>query len=405
VQIMTIHGAKGLGFDHVYVMQLHKSPPTRRGEVLAEAGEVDGRLEYQLFGAPTLDFEAIERKQREVEEAERVRTLYVAMTRARERLVLSGLRPEVARGGAKASHMELLTHRERWPALGELASELLGSDLPGRVDLAETRWLVPALAHAEAEAPRQAVAAAPLCDPEAVADAARVLAKLRDTATAHASRPFRAAASEESKDAREELAFRWHGDVLPASEIASPEPSSSPRPADLARHVGTAIHRALESMDLAADPAVEMPRQRAKLERILTPLLPPDALVRARRDAEALLDRLAGGQLIARLRALETRIVARELPVLLPPAEDAGPVGFVAGAVDLVYRDPETDALVVADYKTDAVETQPEIDARATRYEAQGRAYVRAVREALALPYDPRFELWFLCADRIHCAG
>jgi ATP-dependent exoDNAse (exonuclease V) beta subunit len=128
-------------------------------------------------------------------------------------------------------------------------------------------------------------------------------------------------------------------------------------------------------------------------------------LVRAQRDAEALLDRLAGGQLIARLRSLETRIVARELPVLLPPAKDAGPVGFVAGAVDLVYRDPETDALVVADYKTDAVETQREIDARATRYEAQGRAYVRAVREALALPYEPRFELWFLCADRIHCAG
>jgi ATP-dependent exoDNAse (exonuclease V) beta subunit len=123
VQIMTIHGAKGLGFDHVYLMQLHKS---RRGEVLAEAGEADGRLEYQLFGAPTLDFEAIARKRREVEEAERVRTLYVAMTRARERLVLSGLRPEVARGGAKASHMELLTRRERWPALGELGAARIG---------------------------------------------------------------------------------------------------------------------------------------------------------------------------------------------------------------------------------------------------------------------------------------
>jgi len=94
--------------------------------------------------------------------------------------------------------------------------------------------------------------------------------------------------------------------------------------------------------------------------------------------------------------------LARELPVLLPPPDgDIGPVGFVAGAVDLLYRDPASGALVVADYKTDAVERPAELADRAKAYAAQGAQYVRAVCEGLRLSEKPRFELWFLNAGRI----
>jgi hypothetical protein len=40
-------------------------------------------------------------------------------------------------------------------------------------------------------------------------------------------------------------------------------------------------------------------------------------------------------------------------------------------------------------------------EARVRAYAQQGRIYVRAVREALALPSTPRFELWFLGLGQI----
>jgi ATP-dependent exoDNAse (exonuclease V) beta subunit len=71
-------------------------------------------------------------------------------------------------------------------------------------------------------------------------------------------------------------------------------------------------------------------------------------------------------------------------------------VGFVSGSVDLLYRDPETGRLVVADYKTDRVEGAGEIAERARAYAPQARLYAAAVRDALALDEPPRAELWFL---------
>jgi ATP-dependent exoDNAse (exonuclease V) beta subunit len=79
-------------------------------------------------------------------------------------------------------------------------------------------------------------------------------------------------------------------------------------------------------------------------------------------------------------------------------------VGFVSGALDLLYRDPETGDLVVADYKTDRVEVEGDLSALTDlvgAYAPQARLYARAVREALDLPEPPRAELWFLWAGRV----
>ena len=98
-------------------------------------------------------------------------------------------------------------------------------------------------------------------------------------------------------------------------------------------------------------------------------------------------------------------MIARELPVLLPPDEGSeGPVGFTAGAVDLLYRDPRTDEVVVVDFKTDHVEGE-ELQARAAGYSGQCAAYARAVQEALGLESPPREELWFLQAGEVHLSG
>jgi ATP-dependent exoDNAse (exonuclease V) beta subunit len=127
----------------------------------------------------------------------------------------------------------------------------------------------------------------------------------------------------------------------------------------------------------------------------------PAAREAALARAGELLERIAGGTLLARLRALGANLLYRELPVLLPASDGDPSVGCLGGVVDLVYRDPATGELVVADYKTDRVASDAELRDLASRYASQGAVYQRALRDALDLPYTPRFELWFLSADRI----
>ena len=93
VQVMTVHTAKGLEFDHVYLVQLHAG--TRGpGDSILDTTEVSpGDWEYQLFGAQTPGFERAKELNAQVEAAEAVRILYVAMTRAAQRLVLVGSWP------------------------------------------------------------------------------------------------------------------------------------------------------------------------------------------------------------------------------------------------------------------------------------------------------------------------
>jgi len=69
-------------------------------------------------------------------------------------------------------------------------------------------------------------------------------------------------------------------------------------------------------------------------------------------------------------------------------------VGVVTGTVDLLYHDPETDRLVVADYKTDDLD-RGEAETRSEAYAPQGAVYARALQEALDLEEEPRFELGF----------
>jgi ATP-dependent exoDNAse (exonuclease V) beta subunit len=142
------------------------------------------------------------------------------------------------------------------------------------------------------------------------------------------------------------------------------------------------------------------------LPQVLEALVEGDEAREATRRASSILDRLAAGRTLARLREIVPHIIARELSVLLPPDDaPARPVGFVSGAIDLVYRDPATGKLVIADYKTDEVVTDQEVAGRVAAYASQGATYRRALREALGLAEEPGFELWFLQADRIEKVG
>jgi ATP-dependent helicase/nuclease subunit A len=101
VRLLTIHAAKGLEFKIVIVADAgrDKAPPSG-DEILALS---DGRFGFRVADPVTtkrrgaFDYEQVKEARREEEAAEKLRLYYVAMTRARERLIVSGaIDPEKA---------------------------------------------------------------------------------------------------------------------------------------------------------------------------------------------------------------------------------------------------------------------------------------------------------------------
>ncbi|MEP7011905.1 MAG: UvrD-helicase domain-containing protein [Acidobacteriota bacterium] len=440
VSVLTIHGAKGLDFDHVYLLQTHRQPPAdneigtavgRVGSSTAEPG--DDRWEVRLFGAPTPGFAEVEAERAAVEAAERVRTLYVALTRAKVRLVISGLwtereaNPDNAPGDPgnlaerARSHLHLLTARPGRPDLSSLWNQLEGAEPreTSWIDGDGVLWRFPGLTAAAPvayQASQKAPAAGlpPYGTGTEVAAAVRDLAKRRQEATSRQKRRISAPASEEAHERLRQLQAERNESAAESAEAALPTDT-----ADLANRrnaamaAGTAVHRALETWDLTADVTAERARQIASLPGTLAALvgIDPEARHAAEVRARGLLEAFAAGPLVERLRSLGTKILARELPVLLPAPEDhhrqeTGPVGFISGAIDLLYHEEGggIDRFVIVDYKTDDVQSDQsdtELKARVAAYAPQGAHYTRAIRDALALAELPRFELWFLAAGRV----
>ncbi len=180
---------------------------------------------------------------------------------------------------------------------------------------------------------------------------------------------------------------------------------------------GVLVHRALQHWDPGRPLAQE-------LERVCE-LLPAWALSSAQNEEDArrasglarvLLERFASpGGLGNRLAAVGSGIIGREVPILLPAEGDGAPrggadqnhvtqrlpVGHFAGRVDLVYRDPDSGILVVADYKTERVDGMDDerISAVAQAYVPQLRIYASAVGQALGQAL--RAEVWFIEGSRV----
>lgn len=397
VAVLTIHGAKGLDFEHVYLLQLHKLSRDDRPFHQAAQG-AGGAWEYQLFGAPTPGWAALEAERDAIAAAERVRTLYVAMTRAKERLVLAGNwprrelsppAPERAR-----SHIDLLRSRRGLPDGGIAALRESAAGEPWVLDSDGVLWRFPEPSPAEAPEGRSLPENLELPPLATVRRQAVRLRELRQAALERQDRRWSAPASEASHALlRDELAARRFA--------GAGERSGAVVSRDAAMAAGTAVHRALEDWDLHADPAGELARQLRRLPATVAVVVEErEARAAAQARAAALLERFAAGPLLTRLRGLAPHLVARELPVLLPPLEEAGAVGVLVGAVDLVYRDAGSGELVVVDFKTDDLAGE-DLAGRAAVYGPQAALYSRALQEALDLPAPPRCEFWFLAAGEV----
>jgi ATP-dependent helicase/nuclease subunit A len=369
VQVMTIHKAKGLEFGHTYVVQLHaETRRTERERIDADRRwGPEGPEEYVLFGNPTLDFDRIEAERLQVAAAEQVRLLYVALTRAQQRLVLAGnwpAEPLPKNPQTGATFLDLLLNRDSLPpSLPQLAHQAL--DGPGFVDAAGVRWKFPGLEPAENG---MQTTGPPLAFPPR--------ATIR-----RASERLRALGGQARR--RMERGLIGQAAAEPSGGDGPQSPARGPEPIDrmkiAAQAVGTAI----------------------RLRVYLSSRLSAHELDGASRRADALLARIVRGRLLATLVERREEIVARELPVLLPAEGNAeGPVFGTSGIVDLLLREPDGESYLIVDYKTDEVESEAALAARADHYRPQLTIYAEAVRQALDLTQRPETELWFLWADR-----
>jgi ATP-dependent helicase/nuclease subunit A len=406
VQVMTIHGAKGLDFAHVYVLQLHKGSGAGSKDPLVHA-EIGGRLEWGL--APgrgslvaSLGYDRVRARREQVQAAELVRTLYVALTRTKVRLVMAGC---LDANRHPATHASFVLD-VRGDALRDAAAQVgaaleAGTETHGiAADVDGARVVFLGAARVAASEARETAGGFALTAARVQGDAQRLREESR-IAALRQQRSFGGRASEKVPDALREARVGG-GDGEPEADARETHRDAIPPEMEVAAAVGTAIHALLERFDWDADPAAEWARQRAWLQASLARRVSRSRLDAAGERAESLLERLEAGPLWSRLRNLTPHVLARELPVLVRAEEDgAGAIAYVVGAIDLVYRDPASGEVVVVDFKTDRIATRGAIADRVAHHRPQAEQYRRAVLEALRLPQAPRFELWFLDASRV----
>ncbi len=393
VHVLTVHRAKGLDFKHVYLLQLHREEGGRAQAKPTQVWRGAHASEYQLLGLATPGAWAPMARAREREGLERIRLLYVAATRAKDRLVLSSSADRPAElpppeSVKKLGH--LLLHRVgglALPGTGSAPAALGASGVIVRrlVDPGDSEP-----EHISAREPENEISV------ERVERDAAQLALAQAEAERREARPVQRVASGLTHDDEAGAQRSLPDDAEPPVRAERPD-----RDRRIAMAAGTAVHAALEHANFAQDASALISYGERAIAAELAASDPADERAAAESRARAIWQRVCAGPLLARLRELAPRIVARELPVLLdpsalPPSDDA-PVGFISGAIDLLYQD-EAGEFVVADYKTDDVTGEAELRDKAAHYAPQGRAYVTAMQRALGLEVAPKFELWFLQA-------
>jgi ATP-dependent helicase/nuclease subunit A len=404
VRLMTVHAAKGLEFPVVCMADLGRQPNTQMPPLLLDGARIGIRLE-RLDGArskPALDYEALcaERRQREAEEEDRI--LYVAMTRARERLLLSG-----------SIDFERWSHRDpptpiSWlaPALDEALPRLaqegqtavrdvtVGRSATVRCLLNSPATLESVLRASQPSVPPDTQPAMDLARAGAEAEAgAGPAARAPRGVRLEAWAPSAAAPQHESLSALsytslselERCGYRYYSErVLGLAEDRGAARTSGPADGLEARARGTLIHRIMETYDFGGGepPSCE---DVAAVARELAMRVSE----REREEIAALILRASAASPAARVASAAT--IRREYPFAFSLGAQEP---LITGVIDLLTADADGRHLVL-DYKSDRVGPEIELEQLVEReYGIQRLLYALAVLRDGA----PEVEIvhWFL---------
>jgi ATP-dependent helicase/nuclease subunit A len=351
VRITNIHRMKGLENDVIIVPDLARRDWSGRDTsdpVCVPVTQEGTRLLAVRCGDLTNSARAWhEIENRRHEDYEETRVLYVALTRARERLVLIAARP--------SGNSTWLRALEPWgydaahpPADGEL---LAGGRVRHRLCEPPSR-------------PTPKETKAPEAETRAVSAYEEAVAKLRDEARPPLSAPS----------------------ALEDADSVEREPPTSKT---LGRETGEVLHRLLERWD-----GKERDRMREDLEAQCGDTARERGVVAAdlQREAAEILDAFLASDLAHRFGRVER--IGAEVPVLV---RDEKTGRTYRGSIDLLYRDAGGE-IVVADYKTDR---ETDVDRLGSRYGQRLGVYADAVRRALDLAAPPRAELWMLRTGKV----
>ncbi|MBN2644735.1 MAG: UvrD-helicase domain-containing protein [Desulfuromonadaceae bacterium] len=148
VQVMTMHMAKGLEFDHVILPGLGKLLPPMRRSLLrwqedAQFGLMLAPIAQRTAGAVDPVYGLLERIEKRKAGYEDARLLYVAVTRARKRLYLFGHAESDSQGESRPASASLLAYL--WPAVAShFVDSPAGADSPIKAVKTLPLWRLPA---------------------------------------------------------------------------------------------------------------------------------------------------------------------------------------------------------------------------------------------------------------------
>jgi len=345
IRLMTIHRSKGLEFPVVCVADLGRKP-ANNGGALIRVGRDGRRLGLQLRRPGsggrinTLSYDQLGEEQREMEDAEERRLFYVAMTRAKERLIISGAATfsdweednrSAPIGWVGSAFVPDIGARAQAAAVVAGAEGARAGSPPFTTDLGVKVTLV-------SRVPSLGVPGLPSAIPEQLTLDLPWPLQPPPPRRSQLSR-----LSYSSLSTYERCGYRFYVEhVLKFSAAATPEPARA-----AAR--GTEIHAILAELDFRA------------------PHIPLDMPA----DVRPLIAQFAASSTFRRLAGLA------DLRSEQPFAFSFGEI-LIAGTFDALARDPRTRGALVVDYKSDRVGERTTAQIAAEKYGVQRTVYALA---------------------------
>ena len=421
VRIMSIHKSKGLEFPVVILSDLARrfSNMDFQSSVLVHPQLglgpvcVDARRHIQY---PTIARQALERTLRREAKAEELRVLYVAMTRAKEKLVM--VHTQANAGGRVADLMALsdcpvlpeavdsgkcmgdwimlpLLQRSEAGALRVFA----GQNSEGRFFTEETPWTVCVHDGLQFAAPVQQ------SDAAAEERAPQREDLLADFAALSYRYPYAEQTAFPAKLTATQLKGRAIDEEISENTTLPPRLRNLCKPKFLAGKTaltgaerGTALHLVMQDLDFFCEPNEQSVRAQIEAMRAQRKLTEEQAKAA---DVHAIV-RFLRSDLAARIR--KSKQVEREYRFsLLRPVRDFSSLDaddsvLLQGVVDCFFE--EDGELVVVDFKTDHV-SRAQLDERAEHYRPQLEAYSMALTRVMGKKVKEKVLYFFSAGEEV----